>query len=416
MDSGATREALVLLSDISLILIIGMIAGRVSALLRIPDVVLFLLVGILIGPSGLDLLDIPTATTLNQVVLIFGASYIIFEGGAAIHFDVIRRVFPSVLLLATLGVLITMGITGVLAHWLLGIPILAGLLLGAVISGTDPATLVPVFKQVRVREKVAQTVISESAFNDATSAIAFFTLLSILVGGQSFHVGESFWEFARTAGGGVGVGILFGFLGALLIAHRKYNFFLEYAPLLTLFVVITAYGTAEHYHVSGFMAVFIAGIFFGNVNELPMIADAKRDEEMHRFIEVISLGLRMGIFIILGSHVDLHLVSEYLGEGLLVALALIFIVRPVAVLICALPDRKARWEMREILFLCWTRETGVIPAALSGIVMGTDLADAEVIASVTFIVILTTILLQATTAKAAAGRLGILVKEGEGKP
>jgi cell volume regulation protein A len=411
MENGAMSGTLSLLSSVSIILIIGMIAGRIAALLRVPDVVLFLLVGILVGPHVLNLLRIPEATTLNQLVLVFGASYILFEGGASIRFDVIRKVFPTVFLLATLGVLITMGVTGYLAHGLLGIPLLTALLLGAIVSGTDPATLIPVFKQVSIRPKVAQTVISESAFNDATSAIAFFVLLSVILGGKDFQTGEVLWDFARTAGGGVLVGFSFGLLGAVLIAHRKYNFFLEYAPLLTVFVVITAYETAEHYHLSGFMAVFIAGILFGNINNLPMVADEKMDHEMHHFIEVISLGLRMAIFIVLGSHVDLHLVGEYFWDGLLVALGLIFIARPIAVLICTLPDRAARWETKEILFLFWTRETGVIPAALSGLVMGSGLAEAQVVASATFVVILTTILLQATTAKWLAGRLGLLNKE-----
>ena len=95
-------------------------------------------------------------------------------------------------------------------------------------------------------------------------------------------------------------------------------------------------------------------------------------------------------------------------EGLAVVAVFMFVARPAAVFLCALPDRKARWTWQEMLFMCWTRETGVIPGALAGLLMGMGAPEAPLIASVTFIAILVTILLQATTTKWLAGRLGLL--------
>jgi len=92
-------------------------------------------------------------------------------------------------------------------------------------------------------------------------------------------------------------------------------------------------------------------------------------------------------------------------------LIFIFAVRPITVFACALPDRRARWSLKELLFMCWTRETGVIPGALAGILIGMRAPGAEVIASVTFLVILITILLQATTTRWLAGKLGLLVED-----
>jgi cell volume regulation protein A len=85
------------------------------------------------------------------------------------------------------------------------------------------------------------------------------------------------------------------------------------------------------------------------------------------------------------------------------------IARPVAVFICTLPDRRAKWSLNEMVFMCWTRETGVIPAALAGILVGMGAPGADVIASITFIAILMTILIQATTTRCLAGKLGLLL-------
>jgi cell volume regulation protein A len=118
--------------------------------------------------------------------------------------------------------------------------------------------------------------------------------------------------------------------------------------------------------------------------------------------------MRMFIFILLGSQVDFALMQRHLVPGIGVVLALVLIARPAAVLVCALPDRRARWTLNEMLFMCWTRETGVIPAALAGLLLGMHAPGAEIIASVTFIAVLVTILVQAPTTRALARSLGLL--------
>ena len=118
--------------------------------------------------------------------------------------------------------------------------------------------------------------------------------------------------------------------------------------------------------------------------------------------------MRMFIFVMLGSQVDFALMGKYAIGGALVVTVLMLVARPVTVFACAIVDRRARWSFREMLFMCWTRETGVIPAALAGMLVGTKAPGAEMIASVTFIAILMTILIQATTTKWLAGRLGLL--------
>src|SRR6201990_1934650 len=160
-----------------LILAIGTLAAFVAQKIAVPDVAVFLLAGIALGPHALGLIDIKASSALSQIIVLFGASYILFDGGAALRFEILKRVWITIVVIATIGVVITAVITGLAAHVILGIPLIIAFLLAATVASTDPATLVPIFRQVKIRDRVAQTVMSESAFNDAIGAIITFGIL-----------------------------------------------------------------------------------------------------------------------------------------------------------------------------------------------------------------------------------------------
>lgn len=193
MEASSTIEIAkhTLLSG-GIILAVGTVTGFVARKLKVPDIVLFLIVGMAIGPALLGLINIKFDSALYQIILLFGASYILFDGGASLRFEVLKRVWITILVLATAGVLITAAITSLAAHAILGVPWIVALPLGAAIASTDPATLVPIFRQVKIRDRVAQTVMSESAFNDATGAIVTLGLLAIAKGSGDFSIAASF--------------------------------------------------------------------------------------------------------------------------------------------------------------------------------------------------------------------------------
>ncbi|MGH8263950.1 MAG: cation:proton antiporter, partial [Steroidobacteraceae bacterium] len=171
----------------AIVLFTGCVAGILARRIGVPDIVLYLAVGVLLGPV-FKVLDVPADSTLNQLLLLFGASYILFDGGASLRFAVLKQVWITLLLLATVGVVITALVTAVAAHYFLGLPAIVAFLLASTIAPTDPATLIPVFRQVKVRERLAQTVISESAANDATGAILTFAVLIVATGGGEFSI------------------------------------------------------------------------------------------------------------------------------------------------------------------------------------------------------------------------------------
>jgi cell volume regulation protein A len=404
-SSAAVIAAQQILLSASVILIAGVAASVIARLLRIPDIVIYLLAGIALGPAAAGVIDVPASSTMNQLILVFGASFILFDGGAVVSLRVIRKIWPTVLALSVAGVLITAGVTGLAAHWLLGLPFAAALLLGAVIAPTDPATLIPVFKQVAIRERLTQLAIAESAFNDAVGASLVFALVGFSQG-TGVGVGEALFSFAWQAVVGIAAGAALGWAACLIIARTHEGFLAEYLPLATLIVVTGAYLGASHLQASGFMGVFVAGLVIGNKGALGFATEARARVE--DFIDTTSLIMRMFIFILLGSQVDVPLLARFWLPGLGIAAVFMFIARPLAVFCCAAPDRRAQWSLQELLFLSWTRETGVIPGALAGILIGMKVPRAEEIAALTFIAILTTILLQATTARAVARRLNVL--------
>jgi potassium/hydrogen antiporter len=391
-----------------LVLAVGTISGLLAQKAKIPDVAVFLLAGMLIGPRALGVIDIKADSALYQVLLLFGASYILFDGGASLRFQVMKQIWITIVVIATAGVVITAAITTVAAHFVLSVPWIVAGLLGATLASTDPATLVPIFRQVHIRARVAQMVMSESAFNDATGAIVTFGILTVAMGSGEFSLLLSLYNFLKEAIIGIGAGAGLGYLAALLVAHERWGFFMEYAPLVTIMAVIGAYFAADGLHASGFMAVFVFGIMLGNKDSFGFKMGKAEAEKLDQYVEITALIMRLFIFILLGSQVDFGLMNRYLLGGIVLVAVFMFVARPVTVFACALPDRRARWSFKEMLFMCWTRETGVIPAALAGILLGIKAPGAQLITSVTFITILITILIQAPTTRWLGGKLALL--------
>ena len=409
MESSAAIEIAkhTLLSG-GLILAIGTVTGFVAGKIKVPDIALFLLVGMAIGPAVLGLINIKSDSALYQIILLFGASYILFDGGASLRFDVLKKVWITIVVLATIGVLITAAVTAFAAHAALGVPWIVAMLLGAAIASTDPATLVPIFRQVNIRDRVAQTVMSESAFNDATGAIVTVGVLTVAMGTGEFSIAASLFDLLKQAVVGIVAGAVLGYLAALLIGHARWAFLAEYAPVVTLVAVIGAYFAADGLQASGFMAVFVFGIVIGNKDSFGFKMAPAEAQKLDEFVMTTAFIMRLFIFLLLGSQVDFHLMAQYWFGGVIVVVIFMLVARPAAVFLCALPDRRAKWSFNEMLFMCWTRETGVIPAALAGLLLGMKAPGAQIIASVTFIAILMTILIQAPTTKWLGKRLGLL--------
>ena len=161
-----TREVILTLG---LLLGAGLAARLAAQALGVPEVLMLVGAGALLGPSALDVVDIPLPSLGAQLVFTLGVSAILFHGGLSLSVDVLRGVWISLGLLALLGVVLTTIVVGLAAAALFGLPLSQGLLVGAVLSPTDPAILIPLFVGSRLRPRLAQTVVAESALNDPTA-------------------------------------------------------------------------------------------------------------------------------------------------------------------------------------------------------------------------------------------------------
>ena len=400
-----------LLLIIASICVIGIIGAFVSEKIKLPDVVIFLLLGVAFGPAFINAVNIDSFPVANEFILTFGSAFILYEGGREVKLKILNKVKITVLLLSSLGVFITAGVVAVGAFYILKLPIGASILLGSIVASTDPASLIPVFKQVPINRRLKQTVISESAFNDAFGAILFSTVLTGITMSQEASLGQTALKLVFMIVIGLIVGTLVALVGIALSSDRKYGIFSRYEALISLVIVIFSYEISERLGGSGYMSVFIAGLVAGNKKIFGLwIADEIYAEGIH-FRENIATLARMSIFIILGTHLDLNALLKYGVKALLVVLILVFIARPIVVLVCTVFDRKVKWSKNEKLFMMWVRETGVIPAALSGIVVSNKITGYEVISSTVFMAIVFTLLVQASTTGIIAKKLDVLEKD-----
>lgn len=411
MHSEGVVLAQQLLTSLLVIFFAGTIGGKIAGKLNLPDVAIFILIGIILGPEVFGWIQISSSSVLNQLILLFGASFILYHGGTVTEFPVLKKVWRSVSLLSTVGVIITALITGLAVMWIFKIPFFPALLLGAILASTDPAALVPIFQKFPIRKKVAQTVVMESAFTDATGAIMTTVVFGVLVSGAGIGGLEIGGQFFRLAAGGILIGGLVGYVSAFLISEDDRGLLKEFTPMVVVLTVLSAYLLSEWAHASGFMGAFVSGLILGNASSFRLKVLPKEEKAAHAFIDAIGLKLRMLIFVLLGSQVDFQVLKEYGIQGILVALVFMFIARPLTVLFCLLPDRNAQWTWKEVFFFFWTRETGVIAAALTGVIVGAGFPQGKLFMAVTFVIVLITIVLQSATTPALAKKLGLLEKK-----
>lgn len=415
MEGNTVLLAENLMKLLFIIIISGVVFAKIGKKINMPDVVLFIIAGIIVGPSVLNIVDFSSYAVENQLILTFGAAYILYDGGREIQLKVLNEVKTSVAVLATAGVIISAFITGFFAYKVLHIDFIYALLLGSVIASTDPSVLVPLFKNMNISPKLKQTIISESAFNDAVGAIMTFAVIGIIAGG-SFSLGHSIIDLLKEAGGGTIVGAIFGFLGTVLVSEAKAGLLKGYAGEVAIAAVLASYVVAVHFGFSGFMAVFIVGMVCGNKRMFGLASVDEESYELHsKFKEVTISVLRIMIFVLLGVQMNFAILSRYWGKALIIVLAFVFIARPVSVLFSVIFDRKAKWNIREIAYLAWTRETGVIPAALAGMLISMNIKNADIISAVTSMAIIITLTFQASTAKYFAKILKLDIDSGENK-
>jgi potassium/hydrogen antiporter len=399
-----TRDVILTLS---LLLVAGLFARLLATLLHVPEIVFLLGLGAALGPSALDVIDVPLDSLAAQLVFTLGVSTILFYGGLNLSLEILRKVWLSLGLLAVVGVIVTAVITGAAAAVVFGLPFEQGLLIGAVLSPTDPAILIPLFIGSRLRPKVAQTVVAESAFNDPTGAVLALAVAGALVSGQDSltgPAGDFVGQLALSTAGGVLAGIVL----SAAISSRRTGIWRESAAIAVLAVVAMSYVSLDFAGGSGYLGAFLAGLIVGNMKLLGLSMHDEHNRDLLITTRSLADIVTIFVFVLVGANLPFHALGQEMLPALAVVAVLLLVARPVTVAICCLPDRRSRWSRAELAFVCWTRETGVVPAALVGVLAALAVPNGDLLASVVALAILVTLAVQAIPAPWLARRLGLL--------
>ena len=400
------------IETLAILLAAGLVSELLAGLLRLPRMVVLLGAGVLLGPEALGALDLPLDSVGVQLLLTLGVSFILFHGGLGLYVSVLRPVALGVGLLAVPGVVVTALVTGSVAALAFDVPIEVGFLIGAVLAPTDPAILIPLFERLRVRPKVTQTIVAESALNDVTGAVLALALSAFVVengGSLATPLGEFVLDLVLSTA----LGAAFGIALALTLCTRRFGIWRESPVLAVLLVVAASYFTIDYAGGSGYLGAFLAGFIVGNMDELRLGMSTRREEEMRSLTGATTDIVVIFVFITLGASLPFDAIADQGLPALATLAALILLARPLTVLLCLLPDRRGRWRREELVFLAWTRETGVVPAALVGVLLAEGVRQESELLTVVALAVVVTLLLQATTKAWLARRLGLEEPEPE---
>ena len=215
-------------------------------------------------------------------------------------------------------------------------------------------------------------------------------------------------EFLVELGVSSVVGILAGVLLSATISSTRTGILRDSAPIAVLAVVATSYVSLDFAGGSGYLGAFLAGLIVGNMELLGLAMHSHHEDELRMWSGNVSDIVTIFVFLVVGASLPFDTLADHWAPSLAVVATLLLVARPLTVFACALPDRMARWSRAELAFLCWTRETGVVPAALVGVLAGLGVPNVELLAGVVALAIVLTLLLQATPAPWLARRLGLL--------
>jgi potassium/hydrogen antiporter len=350
-ESEPTTTAL-LLTAAGLLLVLSVLFSRPSERIGIPVVLVFLLIGLLVGSYLPDhFVDFELAFRIGTVGLVL----ILFDGGLNTPFRQVRQYLAPASVLATVAVVGT-ALVVALAAYLLGLGWIEALLLGAIVSSTDAAAVFSSLRGsgVQLSRRVGATLELESGLNDPMAVILTLTLTTQLLGTEAFALLPFLANVAAQLLIGLGAGVAIGWLGTRLLARIRVPAAGLY-PALTLALALLAFGLPTIFMGSGFLAVYIAALMLGN-QRLPYRSGILRVHDAMAWLAQISM------FLVLGLLAVPELLTAAGWQGLVLALTLALVARPLMVLLCLLPFG---YKASESGFISWVGLRGAVPILLA---------------------------------------------------
>ncbi|GAA1537138.1 potassium/proton antiporter [Kribbella lupini] len=377
------------------VLLVAVVAVRLSGRLGLPSLLIYLGMGLLLGESGagIQFEDAELAHALGFAALVI----ILTEGGLTTRWNEVRPVMPLGVVLATLGVAVSVSVVACVAHFVLGVDWQLAVLLGAVTSPTDAAAVFSVLRKVPIRPRLRGALEAESGLNDAPTVLLVTIVSTGSIGehGLPYFAGLVLYELV--------IGALFGFLVGWVSVGLLRRVALGSAGLYPLAIVSLAFisyaGGTVLLHVSGFAAVYVTSLILGRA-ELPHRIATKS------FVDGIAWLAQIGLFVMLGLLASPGRIGlEDVVVALVIGIAVTVVGRFAAV---ALSTTPFRMPWKEQTFIAWAGLRGAVPIVLATIPLAEHVPEADRVFDVVFVLVLLFTLLQGPSLPWLAKRLGVL--------
>ncbi|OQD59899.1 K+/H+ antiporter [Methanobrevibacter arboriphilus JCM 13429 = DSM 1125] len=391
-----------ILLAIGSLLLAGVLLSKLSSYIGVPTLIVFLLLGLFFNGNTLFTPSVDSYTYI-QYISIFALIIIMFSGGLDTNTKKMKPIASRGAVLATVGVLITAIATGLLIHYLLGIDIVLSLLMGSIISSTDAAAVFSIFRsgKIKLKKNLAETLELESGANDPMAYVLTISFIELLTHPTTSIEGIIFL-FLKSLILGAVFGVISGKLSIKLFENVNLDVKGLYPVLLVALAVLT-FSISEIVGANGFLAVYIAGIMIGNAK---MIKDAKLSNETNTtFFEGLAWLMQVIMFLVLGLFIFPNQLLETAGISIVIAIALMFISRPIAVFTSLIPFKVS---LKEKVFLSWTGIKGAVPIVFATYPLVAGIPEAYTIFNVVFFITIISVILQGGTIKFVARKLDLL--------
>jgi len=395
-----------------MLIVAGIIAAGIACQwlawrIRVPAIIPLLAAGFLAGPVFGWLDPQEEFGNLFYPVISMAVAVILFEGALTLTWREVRSVASTVRNLLTVGSAVTWFGGALAAHYITGMPWTLSLLFGALIIVTGPTVIAPLLRNVRPTERISSVLKWEGILIDPIGASIAVLVLGFIVAGAEASFGSSVLAFLRIAGVGLSLGLAGGYAVYLLLHHYLVPDFLR--DIVTLAVVLGVFAVSSALAAeSGLLAVTVMGVLLANT-------DLRKLREILYFKEKLSVLLISSLFILLAANVTMGDLALLDWRSLVVLGVVILVLRPLGIFLSAWGSNLSRSER---LFLSWVAPRGIVAAAVSSLfayeLVQLGIAEASILAPMTFLIIVGTVLIQGGTAKWVARALGVSEADPQG--
>ena len=398
-----------ILIKLAVIGILGSMAQWISWWVKLPSILFLLLLGFLVGPMTGYLNPDDVFGDMLFPMVSLAVSVILFEGALTLNFHEIRGLQQVIRRLISTGTLICWIIIAISTHYLIGFDWQMSFLFGSLVVVTGPTVIVPMLRTVRVNSKISNILRWEGIIIDPIGALLAVLVFTFIVASQSG--GHEFslvlFVFIKLVAVGILVGIIAGQALGLILKHHLLPEYLH--NIFTLTMVFGVFALSNHLsHESGLLAVTIMGVWLANMKGIHI-------EEILNFKESLSILLISGLFIILASRIDINQIKALGWASIGIFLMIQFIARPIKVWVSTLGSN-LKWQ--EKVMVSWIAPRGIVAAAVSALfaikLEAINYPNADLLVSLTFIIIISTVVFQSATARPLAKLLKVAEPEALG--